>query len=74
MQKIQFKRNIGLCFGCGEKFGIGHQGKMSHLNFSLSTEDDEESEFEDDVGEQDEHIGNPSQATDKSLHALSDAM
>ena len=74
MQKIQFKRNIGLCFGCGEKFGIGHQCKMRHLNFLFSTEDDEESEFEDAVGEQDEHIGNPSQVIDMSLHALSDAI
>ena len=57
-QEIQYKRNNGLCFKCREKYGAGHQCKMGHLNFLLGKEE-EESEFEDAVGEQDKHTGNP---------------
>ena len=38
------------------------------------TEDEEEPEFEDALGEQDESTGNPSQLMEMSLHVLSVAM
>ena len=72
-QEIQYRRNNGLCFKCGEKYGAGHQCKMGHLNFFLG-EEEEESEFEDAVGEQDEHTGNPGSVMEMSLHALSESL
>ncbi|XP_071918893.1 uncharacterized protein [Coffea arabica] len=45
----------------------------SHLNL-LVTDEEEEIEFEDAVGEQDESTGNPGQVMEMSLHALSEAM
>ena len=56
-QELQYRRNNGLCFRCGEKFGQGHQCKSGHLNF-LITDEEEDSEFEDALGEQDESTGN----------------
>lgn len=38
-QELQERRKKGLCFKCGEKFGIGHQCAMKHLNFMLLDED-----------------------------------
>nr|XP_027120832.1 uncharacterized protein LOC113737890 [Coffea arabica] len=72
-EELQYRRNNGLCFKCGEKFGQGHQCKPGHLNL-LVTEEEEENEFEDAVGEQDESTGNPGQVMEMSLHALSEAM
>ena len=72
-QELQYRRDKGLCFKCGEKFGQGHQCKAGHLNL-LVTEDEEEPEFEDAVGEQDESTGNPGQIMEMSLYALSEAM
>nr|XP_027120660.1 uncharacterized protein LOC113737665 [Coffea arabica] len=72
-QEIQYRRNHGLCFKCGEKFGQGHQCKLGHLNFLINDEG-EESEFEDALGEQDETTGNPGQIMEMSLHTLSEAL
>ncbi|XP_071940006.1 uncharacterized protein [Coffea arabica] len=72
-QEVQHRRNNGLCFKCGEKFGQGHQCKSGHLNL-LVTDEEEESEFEDALGEQDESTGNPGHIIEMSLHALSEAM
>ncbi|XP_027098929.2 uncharacterized protein [Coffea arabica] len=72
-QEIQCMRNHGLCFKCGEKYGQGHQCKLGHLNF-LINEEEEESNFEDAVGEQEENTGNPGQIMEMSLHTLSNAL
>ena len=68
-QEIQYRRNNGLCFKCGEKYGAGHQCKMGHLNFFLGDEE-EDTEFEDAMGEQDEHTGNPGTVMEMSLHTI----
>ena len=72
-QELQYRRNNGLCFKCGEKFGQGRQCKSSHLNL-LVIDEEEESEFEDALGKQDESIGNKGQIMEMSLHALSEAL
>ncbi|XP_027088762.1 uncharacterized protein [Coffea arabica] len=72
-QELQFRRNNGLCFKCGEKYGVGHQCKTGHANCMILEEEDEAT-FEDAVGEHDEHTGNPGQTMDMSLHALSEAL
>lgn len=38
-QELQKRREKGLCFKCGDKFGLGHQRAMKHLNFMLLDED-----------------------------------
>ena len=43
-QELQFRRSNGLCFKCGEKFGVGHQCRMKHLNLMLY-EEEEDTEF-----------------------------
>lgn len=40
-QELQETREKGLCFKCGDKFGLGHQCAMKHLNFMLLDEDPE---------------------------------
>nr|XP_027075980.1 uncharacterized protein LOC113699828 [Coffea arabica] len=72
-EEFQYRRNNGLCFKCGEKFGQGHQCKSGQLNL-LVTDEEEEIEFEDAVGEQDESTGNLGQVMKMSLHALSEAI
>ncbi|XP_071939847.1 uncharacterized protein [Coffea arabica] len=54
-------------------YGIGHQCKVGHANYMI-LEDEEDSTFEDALGEQDEQTGNPGQAIEISLHALSEAL
>nr|XP_027081138.1 uncharacterized protein LOC113703854 [Coffea arabica] len=72
-QEMQYRRNNGLCFKCGEKYGVGHQCKVGHTN-CMMLEEEEETAFEDALGEQDEHTGNPGQTMEMSLHALSEAL
>ena len=72
-QEVQYRRNNGLCFKCGEKFGVGHQCRMKHLNFMLY-EEEEDTEFQDVLGEQDELTGNPGKSVEVSLNALSDSL
>nr|XP_027108798.1 uncharacterized protein LOC113728610 [Coffea arabica] len=72
-QEIQYRRSHGLCFKCGEKFGQGHQCKLGHLNF-LVNDEEEDTEFEDALGEQDETTGNPGEVMEMSLHTLSEAL
>ncbi|XP_027088526.2 uncharacterized protein [Coffea arabica] len=50
-----------------------HQCKMGHLNFFIGDEE-EDTEFEDAVGEQDEHTGNPRTVMEMSLHILSESL
>lgn len=38
-QELQERREKGLCFKCGDKFGFGHQCAMKHLNFMLLDEE-----------------------------------
>lgn len=71
-QEIQYRKNKGLCFKCGKKYGFGHVCKMGNLNFTLA-EDEEEMEFEDAIGEQDKLTGNLGQVLDVPLCALSEA-
>lgn len=40
-QEIQYRKNHGLYFKCGEKYGLGHQCMLKHLNLMLG-EDEEE--------------------------------
>lgn len=70
-QEIQYRRNNGLCFKCGEKFGFGHQCKMKDLNFIVN---EDEVEFSDAMGEQDEETGNSGKLMDVSLHTLSNSI
>ncbi|KAL3538186.1 hypothetical protein ACH5RR_001552 [Cinchona calisaya] len=56
--EIQYRRNHGLCFKCGEKFGLGYQCQMRNLNFLVAKED-EDMEFQDAIGEQDKVTSNP---------------
>ncbi|XP_071917152.1 uncharacterized protein [Coffea arabica] len=63
-QEMQYRRNNGLCFKCGEKFVVGHQCKVGHTNCMI-LEEEEESAFED---------AHPGQAMEMSLHALSEAL
>ncbi|XP_027124419.1 uncharacterized protein [Coffea arabica] len=72
-QELQFRRSRGLCFKCGEKYGVGHQCKQGYVNCMI-LEDEEEAVFEDAVGEQDEQTGNPGQTMELSLHALSESL
>ena len=73
LQEMQYRRNNGLCFKCGEKYGIGHQCKVGYSN-CMTLEEKDNAAFEDAFGEQDEQTGNPGQAMDMSLHALSEAL
>lgn len=34
--EIQYKRNKGLCFKCGEKYRFHHVYKLGNLNFILA--------------------------------------
>ena len=52
---------------------MGHQCKLGHLNF-LICEEEEESIFENALGEQDEQIGNVGQTMNMSLFALFEAL
>ncbi|XP_027127715.2 uncharacterized protein [Coffea arabica] len=72
-QEIQYRRSKGLCFRCGEKYGVGHQCKSGHMN-CLIMEEEKEVAFEDALGEQDKQTGNPGQTMEMSLHALSEAL
>nr|XP_027122265.1 uncharacterized protein LOC113739231 [Coffea arabica] len=72
-QEIQYRRNHGLCFKCGDKYGPGHQCKFGHLNLLIG-EEEEETMFEDAPGKQDDQTGNPGQVMEMSLHALSEAL
>lgn len=40
-QEIQFRRNNGLCFKCGERFGVGQQCKNKQLNLMVVDEEEE---------------------------------
>lgn len=70
-QEIQYRRNNHLCFKCGDKFTPAHKCKFGNLHFMIIEEDEE---FLDAPGEQDEYTGNPGQAIDVSLHALTCAI
>nr|XP_027123207.1 uncharacterized protein LOC113739959 [Coffea arabica] len=72
-QELQYRRSNGLCFRCGEKYGMGHQCRVGHSN-CMTLEEEEDSAFEDALGEQDEQTGNLGQAMEVSLHALSEAL
>ncbi|XP_027062727.1 uncharacterized protein [Coffea arabica] len=72
-QELQYRRSNGLCFRCGEKYGMGQQCKVGHSN-CMTLEEEEDSAFEDALGEQDEQTRNPGQAMEMSLHALSEAL
>ena len=72
-QEVQFRRNNGLCFKCGEKFGQGHQCKMKHLNFMLY-EKDEDAKFQDASREQDELSGHSRESMEVSLNAFSNSL
>nr|XP_027099356.1 uncharacterized protein LOC113718666 [Coffea arabica] len=73
-QELQFRRSNGLCFRCGEKFGVGHQCRQKHLNLMMYEEEEEDTEFQDAQGEQDELTGNPGEPVEISLNALSDSL
>nr|XP_027064416.1 uncharacterized protein LOC113690623 [Coffea arabica] len=72
-EELQYRRKHGLCYRCGEKFGVGHQCKPGNLN-CISTEEEEEAAFEDAVGEQDEYTGRVGELAEVSLNALSSAI
>ena len=52
-QELQYRRSKGLCFKCGEKYTIGHQCRLGHVNCMI-LDDEEDDVFEDALGEQDE--------------------
>ena len=72
-QGVQYRRNHGLCFKYGEKYGLGHQRKVGHLNFMIC-EKEEDSIFEDALGEQNEQMRNPGQIMEMSVHTLFEAL
>lgn len=43
-QEVQCRRNLGLCFKCGEKYGFGHQCSLKGSSFMILEEDDESEE------------------------------
>ncbi|XP_071913949.1 uncharacterized protein [Coffea arabica] len=68
-EELQYRRKNSLCYRCGEKFGMGHQCRTKGLN-CLSVEEEEETDFEDAVGEQDEFTGRVGELAEVSLNAL----
>nr|XP_027071740.1 uncharacterized protein LOC113696535 [Coffea arabica] len=68
-EELQYRRKNNLCYRCGEKFGMGHQCRAKGLN-CLSVEEEEETDFEDAVGEQDELTGRVGEMAEVSLNAL----
>lgn len=72
-EELQYRRKHNLCDRCGERFGMGHQRKSGNLN-CLGIEEEEEADFEDVVGEQDEHTGRVGELAEVSLNALSGAI
>lgn len=72
-QEVQYRRNHGLCFKCGEKYGLGHQCKSKQLNL-MSSEEEEDSTFEDALVELEEQEGNPGQVVEVSLNNLSGSL
>nr|XP_027071642.1 uncharacterized protein LOC113696426 [Coffea arabica] len=73
-EEMQYRRKHGLCYRCGEKFGVGHQCKKGNLNCVNTEEEEEEVEFEDAEGEQDELTGRVGELAEVSLNALSGAI
>ena len=51
-QEMQYRRSNGLCFRCGEKYGVGHQCKVGYSN-CMTLDEEEDATFEDALGEQD---------------------
>ncbi|XP_027120880.2 uncharacterized protein [Coffea arabica] len=45
-QELQYRRSKGLCFKCGEKYSIGHQCALGHVNCMI-LEEEEDAAFED---------------------------
>ncbi|XP_071939900.1 uncharacterized protein [Coffea arabica] len=72
-QELQYRRSKGLCFKCGEKYTIGHQCRLGHVN-CMVLDDEKDAVFKDALGEQDEQTGNPGQPMELSLHALSESL
>lgn len=68
-QEIQCRRNLGLCFKCGEKYGVGHQCNLKQFSFMLIDEDEESTLLDSPVmpEEEDEDTG---AILDVCLHAL----
>lgn len=62
-----------MCFRCGERYSPGHLCKLRHLNFII-TEDEEDGEFLDTIGEQEENTGNLGQVVEVYLHTLTNLM
>ncbi|XP_027076964.1 uncharacterized protein [Coffea arabica] len=73
-EEMQYRRKHGLCYRCGEKFGVGHQCRKGNLNCANTEEEEEEVEFEDAEGEQDELTGRVGELAEVSLNALSGAI
>lgn len=68
-QEIQRRRNSGLCFKCGKKYGVGHQCSLK--NFSLIIlDEEEESDPLGSMGTQDEGEEDTSAFLDVCLNAL----
>lgn len=70
LQKLQKRRKKGLCFKCGEKYGMGHQCKMKHLNFLLLDED-LDPDGEDILAEIEEAEKDAGAVVEASLYTLS---
>ncbi|XP_027071670.2 uncharacterized protein [Coffea arabica] len=72
-EEMQYRRKHGLCYRCGDKFGVGHQCKSGGLN-CVGIEEEDEAEFEDAEGEQDELTGRVGELAEVSLNALAAAI
>ena len=72
-EEMQYKCQQNLCYRCGDKFGVGHQCKPRNLN-CLELEKEDKVEFEDAVGEQNEHTDRMGELAKVSLNALFGAL
>lgn len=73
IDKIQRRQNLGLCFKCGEKHGVGHQCNLKNFSFMIIDEDenDESLVAKDTTEEGDENNGD---ILDVCLHALTNQL